>query len=391
MAGHIRVGQVVRITHAYGRGVMRGAIRYMHSEGQRWTFVGGKAGDLDSLRCRGVEGLLLQVGEPAEQQVAELALPAVNISSVPKTHVVPHVGVDNVAVGAMAAEHLLERGFEHFAFAGGWSAGYREQRLGGFTDHLRREGVSDVHVWTSDREPGPQTIPDGVHHREEDDLGAWLRRLPRPVGLLAVHDRFGVELIELCNELDIDVPGEIAVVGVDNDDLACELSFPPLSSVMTSAEQVGYAAAETLDRFMQRGPEAMEGFEDIHIPPIRVAVRASSDTFAMDDEMVHAAVRWIGEHADEPISVEDVVTALDVNRRTLEMRVRKALGRTPLSEIHRQHIQRAKSILADTEIAIAQVSEQAGFRSPQRFAVVFSRETGMTPSEYRKQYRPVLP
>jgi LacI family transcriptional regulator len=230
-----------------------------------------------------------------------------------------------------------------------------------------------------------------VHHREEDDLGAWLRRLPRPVGLLAVHDRFGVELIELCNELDIDVPGEIAVVGVDNDDLACELSFPPLSSVMTSAEQVGYAAAETLDRFMQRGPEAMEGFEDIHIPPIRVAVRASSDTFAMDDEMVHAAVRWIGEHADEPISVEDVVTALNVNRRTLEMRVRKALGRTPLSEIHRQHIQRAKSILADTEIPVGQVSEQAGFRSPQRFAVVFSRETGMTPSEYRKQYRPVLP
>ncbi len=391
MAAHTRVARIVRITHAYGRGVMRGAIRYMHSTGKHWTFVEGSPQSIDSLARRGVAGVLLQVGDSGERQARESGIVAVNVSSVPNAHILPHVGVDNVAVGAMAAEHLLERGFESFAFAGGWSAGYRQQRLRGFVERLRQSGVESVDVWTSDRRPEVHTGLDGVHHSEEEDLGDWLSALPKPAGLLAVHDRFGVELIELCNELDIDVPHEIAVVGVDNDDLTCELSTPPLSSVMTSAEQVGFTAAEQLDRLMQRGGEAMDAFQAVHIPPIRVAVRESSDTFAMDDEMVHAAMRWIGENADEPISVEDVVAALGVNRRTLEMRVRKALGRTPLSEIHRQHIQRAKSILADTEIPISQVADQAGFRSPQRFAVVFSRETGMTPSEYRKQYRPVLP
>ncbi|MFP4215365.1 MAG: substrate-binding domain-containing protein [Planctomycetota bacterium] len=390
MAGHTRVARVVRITHAYGRGVMRGAIRYMHSAGQRWTFIEGSPRSIDSLARRDVAGALLQVGEAGERQARECGIAAVNVSSVPNAHIVPHVGVDNVAVGAMAAEHLLDRGFESFAFAGGWSAGYRDQRIRGFVEWLRRAGVKGVGVWTSDRDPEMHTGLDGVHHNEEEDLGDWLLTLPKPTGLLAVHDRFGVELIELCNELDIDVPHEIAVVGVDNDDLACELSTPPLSSVMTSAEQVGFTAAEQLHRLMKRGPEAEDAFQAVHIPPIRVAVRESSDTFAMDDEMVHAAMRWIGEHADKPINVEDVVAALGVNRRTLEMRTRKALGRTPLSEIHRQHIQRAKSILADTEIAISQVADQAGFRSPQRFAVVFSRVTGMTPSEYRKQYRPVL-
>jgi LacI family transcriptional regulator len=370
---------------------MRGVIRYTHSAGLRWRFIEAGSNEIDQFARGGVDGLLVQVGPDAEERIRGMGLPAVNISSVPRAHVIPHVGVDNVAVGAMAAEHLLERGFGHFAFAGGWTAGYREQRLKGFVTRLREAGFGGVAVWSTDRRPAVYSGMDGVSSHEEEQLRAWVMELPKPTGLLCVHDRFGVELIALCDELGIDVPGEIAFVGVDNNDLACEMSSPTLSSVMTSSEQVGFAAAEQLDRFMRRGPEAMEDCPSIHIPPIRVAVRESSDTFAMDDEMVHAAMRWISDHAGEPISVEDVVTALDVNRRTLEMRVRKALGRTPLSEIHRQHIQRAKSILADTEIAIAQVSEQAGFRSPQRFAVVFSRETGMTPSEYRKQYRPVLP
>lgn len=146
---------------------------------------------------------------------------------------------------------------------------------------------------------------------------------------------------------------------------------------------MGYRAAELLDAMIQNDEP---GFQKVSLPPTRVVSRASSDILAVDDEGVAAAVRFIRENADKPLNVSDVVACTGANRRTLEMHFRSVLGRTPLQEIHRVHIQRAKSLLANLDIPISQVAGQSGFRSPQRFAVVFHQAAGMTPSEYRRQF-----
>ena len=312
----------------------------------------------------------------------EARKPVVNVSGVLPELPVPRVGVDHVEVGRLAADHLLDRGFRRFGFVGYPDHAFSIGREAGFRATIEAAGCRLV----SYHEPDPKkTDPTGLW-KWNDRLRRWLTALPRPIGILASHDPQGVELSEVCRHSGLRVPEEVAVVGVDNDDLLCELARPSLTSVALPAERIGFEAARLLDSLLtsrRRRP----GRSALLLPPQGVVVRGSSDILAINDTEVAAALRYIRRHAHEPIQVKDVLDEVPVSRRTLERRVRASLGRGVWEEIRRTHLERGKSLLAETDMSMSEVARHAGFSDQRQLSVVFRLETGLTPTAYRRQFR----
>ncbi len=211
----------------------------------------------------------------------------------------------------------------------------------------------------------------------EDDqpaLREWLRTLRKPVGLMACNDVCGRKVLEECAAIGLRVPEDVAVVGVDNDEMLCELSLPPLSSVVLDLERAGYEAATLLHRMM-----AGESIPDarIMVAPNFIAIRQSSDV-APKDPYVAVALRFVKDHAGEAISVSDVSRQVGVSRRTLERRFYGVLGRSIAAEITRSKLERAKRILRETDLPL-RVAAAAGFGSVKTFNRVFRYSEGMPP------------
>lgn len=291
----------------------------------------------------------------------------------------PMVDVDHRAVGRLAAEHFLERGYRQYGFFGSATAYYSRLREASFREAVGEAGyeVSALHADYLPRLPAP------VSWKTVDrQLRQWLEGLPKPVAILADHDVAAHDLADACQQLGLRVPEQVALLGVDNDELQCQLAFPPLSSVAIPAERIGYEAARLLDRMLSGEKVACE---PLYLPPIRVVTRQSTSTLAVDDPVVAAALRHIREHATGPLSVKTIAAELAVRRRALEAKFRKWLGRSVLEEIHRARIEQVKQLVSDTDLKLSQIARRTGFSTPQRLAVVFRKLTGMTPSAYRRE------
>jgi LacI family transcriptional regulator len=215
-------------------------------------------------------------------------------------------------------------------------------------------------------------------------MAEWLADQPRPLGVFACYDGRARHVLEACQLRGWAVPDEIAVLGVDNDEVLCELCSPPLTSVQPNARRTGFEAAELLSRMM-RGEKP--GRMTRRVEPVRVVERQSTDTVAVADAKVAAAVRFIREHVGDGIDVGDVLRAVPMSRTLLERKFQAALGRSPHREILQQRIARARHLLAESEVSIAVVAELAGFGDASYLSVVFRRETGENPLSYRIRQR----
>jgi LacI family transcriptional regulator len=176
----------------------------------------------------------------------------------------------------------------------------------------------------------------------------------------------------------------VAVLGVDNDEILCDLAEPPLSSVVPNTRRIGYEAAAMLDRLMA-GEPAPTG--PTLIEPLAVMTRQSTDVLAVGDRDVAAAIRYIREHACEGISVNDVLAAVPLSRSVLERRFTRILGHTPKEEISRVRLRRIKQLLAETDLPLARIATMTGFEHPEYLNVMFKGKTGDTPGEYRENTR----
>jgi LacI family transcriptional regulator len=292
------------------------------------------------------------------------------------------VALDDVVAGQQAAQHLVDCRLEHFAFYG-VNPGFRtaDNRLKGFHDQLARRG----HVCVDCPLPIP-TVRDMASHTLRPALIQWLRRLPKPVGILALDDTNAHELAEACMEADIGVPEHVAIIGVNNDDLLCEAAWPPLSSVDADYSRMGYTAARIIDRLLSG--EKLEPEEQLTLlPPLGVVQRQSTNMLAVADANLADAIRYIREHACDPCSVDDVLRAVPVGRRWLERQFVAQLGRTPHDEIIRVRIETAKRLLSQEDLNIAEVAARCGYASDKNFHATFLRAAGVTPAAYRRDAR----
>jgi LacI family transcriptional regulator len=379
----LRIGLVFTHTFAYYRRVLRGIRRYVEARPQ-WLFT-SLTPQPEGVRVPGrfrPDGLIATVNtEQLAQTLSSWRRPVVNVSAVLPGLRFPRVGVDNAGVGRLAAAHFLERGLSRFGFIGPPDYLFATERGVAFCEAVREAGHAAA-------------CYEGQAHLSYDPLGQrwdltpavrrWLRALPKPVGVFVPNDLWGVQVAEECRRADLRVPEDVALLGVDNDDLYCELTRPPLSSIILPAEQVGYEAAALLERLLAgKAPPR----EPILLPPTGVATRRSSEVLAVDDEDVVAAVRFIREHAHLPLRVADVLRQVPVARRTIERRCRVVLGRGLGQEIRRAHLELARRLLAVTDLPLKVLAEQAGFSDFRHMAVVFRQELGLTPSAYRRRMR----
>lgn len=362
----------------YHAGVLRGVIAYART-GKRWAFqvhsstYADLPGLLDDLRPSGV---VVNVIHPEwAKLLRDRKVPAVNIGNHQAVDL-PRVGVDEHLAGQMVARHLLERGFRHFGYYGRATLPFSTQRQAGFLKELTRHGTTC-------------SVLDGNGGKGGDHEArrrAWLVGLPKPAGIFACSDFYGMTLAESCRQAAVHVPEEVAIVSMDNNDLMCELTHPPLSSVINPGRQIGFEAARLLDRLMQS--KRMPRLPVLLAPP-GIVTRQSSDIVAVDDAELAEAIRFIRNNAHRSIDVAEVLNTVHVCRRSLERRFRQTLGRTPLEEIRRVHVERAKELLAQTDLATPDVADRSGFMNAPNLAMIFKKVTGLTPTAYRRQYRVV--
>jgi LacI family transcriptional regulator len=217
---------------------------------------------------------------------------------------------------------------------------------------------------------------------EVDAISVWLRGLPKPVAVFACYDNRGQQILEACVRGNLAVPEQVAVLGVDNDEVLCALTPPPLSSVMLNPHRVGWQAAALLG-LMLKG-ETLRAEAHL-IPPVDVVTRQSSDILAVADPKISSALRFIREYACKGIRVGDVLRHCPMARRALEMRFKKMIGRTPRQEILRVQLNRAKELLVGTALPLWEIAERTGF-DQEHLSTVFKKQEGISPSEYRNRY-----
>lgn len=383
---------LVETSTEYGRGLLRGILRYSRLHGP-WSLLVAP-GHLDTAltqlgRWR-ADGVIARVQSSDLRHVlrsTRLPLVASTLDEAQDPVTGSHVGeirTDAEAIARVAIEHLIEAGFRRLAFCGYQACPWSQARERAFLRLAEEGGYScESHrVTLAGWLQKPRWISTAQHQQPE--LVRWLQALPKPVGLMACNDVCGREVLQACAAGELRVPDDVAVVGVDNDEMMCELSSPALSSVELGTEAAGYSAAALLDRLM-RGETATG--ERIVVEPRRVVARGSSDVIALEDALVAEALRFMREHAKERLDVGDVVRQLGVSRRTLERRFLAALGRGISSEIARYHLQRAKRLLLETQLPTYRIAGEAGYGSVKSLRRAFLRQLGCTPERFRQNER----
>jgi len=379
MAKHVAL--LIETSNAYARGLLRGIHSFVQSSADWSLYLGeqrrGEAVPAWLKRWKG-DGIIARIETPEiAQALQKRKLPIVDVSAARCFPEMPYVETDDREFATMAADHLLGRGFRNLGFSGDPRFMWSRNRQEAFVAHVDRAGAK---AFVHETGVGPED-PAAEHER----LIQWLKELPKPVGIMACYDIRGREILDACREAKITVPHEVAVIGVDNDELICDLSYPPLSSVIPDTQRTGYEAAQLLERMM-RGEHVPAGAH--LVPPLGIATRQSSDILAVDDEVVAAALRYIHDHALEGINVDHVVKQAPVSRRALETRFREVTGRTPHQEIVRVQIDRVKQLLANTDLTLEAIAHRCGFQHAEYMSVAFKREVKMPPGQFRARLRP---
>ena len=377
-----RVAVWIESSRGYGRGLIRGVADYLRSHGPwsiHFTLHGLREPFSAWLRNWEGDGILARIDDRRMARLFRLKnLPLIDLRGRLPDLGIPIVGLDNRPVARLAFEHLQHRGFRHYGFCG-LPVGehvHLDQRREFFVERVQQAGFHcRVFPARRLRKIGSQT------QWEQDRLEAWLRSLPLPVGIMCCNDDRGRQLLDACRAAQLSVPDQIAVVGVDNDEELCNLSSPALSSVSVNAERIGYAAAEWLDRMMagRKFPD-----RDVLFSPTHVVTRLSTDTLAVDDPVLARALQFIRDHASEAIDVDDVAEAAGISRRNLERLMESRLCRSPNRELTRVRVDRARSLLLETDLPLAVIARRCGFRNAKYLGDTFRRVEGVPPGEFRR-------
>jgi len=377
------VGIAVDGASTFGRAVMRGAMQYINAQ-RRWEIFTALRGtfEVPSIHWPTCDGAII-AGAVAElvEKIRKNSGFAVSCSGASPVSDPAVVCLDDVLIGAMAAEHLMECRLQSFAYYGVYGM-HSSNRYTGFSQTLANKGYSCVRC--------PVGFPGFFQNQQEHwpSLVAWLRSLPKPVGILTVDDAAAHDLAGACRSGDLGVPEHIAILGVNNDDLLCESASTPLSSVDCDFTRVGYGAARMLDRLMH-GEKLSDAERHVRLAPVRIVKRQSTDVLAVDDPDVADALRYIREHACDPCSVDDVLRHVPTGRRRLERQFSRKLGYTPGMEILRVQIETAKQLLVHPELKLPEISRRCGFADAATFSRAFTRVTKTSPGVYRRRILPL--
>jgi LacI family transcriptional regulator len=387
-----KIALCMELSDYYEHGIARGLVRFAKAKpewrlyGYGWMFR-----SLTNLASWEGDGIIARVEDAATADaLAALGLPVVDVAG---AYMRPHfrsVTNDDFLTGYKAALHLLGCGFSRFAFLGVTGTLWSEQRKAGFEKCLSLRGAQRFRSGSAALPAFERSLAWWESRAEgegEAELEAFITGLEAPVALYACNDTTGLRATELAGRLGMAIPESLAILGVDNEDILCELASPSLSSIMLDCEAIGFRAAAALDSIMEGGaggggpPEGSR----ISVPPKEVVERESTRIFTSEDELVARATTFIRAHAHEGIDVSDVLGVVSASRRSLETRFRREMGRSLHEEILRTKLIWARRLLRDTDSTIDRVAEESGFGALGRFHAAFKEAEGMSPGEWRRK------
>lgn len=284
---------------------------------------------------------------------------------------------DNKGVGKTAADYFIAKGYKHFAFLGFKDFQWSIERQKGYTEAITRAGYK-INTFIFDN---AQLLWESLPAK----LTEWVETLPKPCAIFSATDELNVHLLNAIAQTESKVPDDFSILGVDNDEMLCDMASPTLSSIDQNAKQSGFEAASALSRWIELG-EKPAG--NIISESGAVITRGSTSALAIDDEQVRTALHYIANTApSRDISVDDVVNVTTLSRRNLEKRFQSLIKSSVLEEIKKVRIQRIKFLLENSALTIQQIADELNFRNFDNITRYFKQYTGMNPKDYRGRFK----
>jgi LacI family transcriptional regulator len=379
------VAVLVDTSTGWGRRMIRGVVGYSRKHGP-WHLRIEPRGRTEHLSLPADwsgDGIIARITtSQMSQALRRLRVPIINVSAIEIEGCEgPRVTSDFHACAKLMADHFLDRGFQHFAYAGPLQHAYVRQHLDAVQLALQA-AQADVSVARFDYRV--QSVTNRGWAVQDQKLKHWLAAQPKPLAVIGWATVAAAHVLDACRDEGLAVPDDVAVLSSDEDTLLNNATEPPMSGLLVASRQIGYRAAEMLDTLMRGGRLSVQ---TERIAPIEIVTRGSTETFAIDDRELLRAVVFMRQNAYRPLTVEEVAYAVPLARRSLERKFRDHFGRTPLEEISRLRMARAKQLLVQTDKSIAEVAEACGYGTPEYLATRFRKNLGMTPLKYRSSAR----
>ncbi|HYG25069.1 MAG TPA: DNA-binding transcriptional regulator [Verrucomicrobiae bacterium] len=382
-----RVALLIESSRNYGRGILRGIAKYVHTNGPWSCFTQERqlhSGIPKWLKQWKGDGIIARIEDPrTARALRNLGYPVVDVLGNARFPGIPFFDTDAKAVARLAGSFFQRAGFNHFAYCGYKGIPFSDRRQAAFAEYLAAHG-QQLAVFAPHT---PGRLRAHIQAVEQSGLGAepaiaeWLHKQPRPLALFACNDIRAQQVLNARREHRIKVPEEVAVMGVDNDDVLCSLCEPELSSIEPDTERLGYEAAALLDQMMQ-GANSAAGH--VQIAPVGIVERASTDVVAIEDPITVNAVRFIRDHVGEGIAVKDVMTHVKRSRTDLEQRFRVWLKGSVRAEIFRRRMDRVCALLQQTSLNLDEIANRSGFSTSAHLCRCFQKQFRQSPTEFRR-------
>jgi LacI family transcriptional regulator len=366
----------------FDRKLLRGLIHYGHEKGS-WFFyrmpsyyvaMHGSRGVLEWARKWGASAIVGKWTDDSVNLQQELNIPVVVQNYHHRSIDSSNLTGDYIGTGRMAAEFFGNRLFRNFAFFGQHGIIWSDERSKGYAREVARMGGNLFSL----------ELEQQAKEEQREQITAWLRDLPKPTALFCCDDAHALFIAETCKMADIHIPDEIALLGVDNDDLICNISDPPISSIELDVESGGYLMGKLIDR--QFNHEYTGNF-NIVIKPVRIELRQSTESFAICDEHILKVVRHIHAHYSTDLTIDELLRQVPLSRRNLEVKFKHIMGNTIYQYILNHRCDRLARLLITTDRTPRELCTEVGFKDYNNVARIFKRYMNCTPTEYRLRER----
>ncbi len=377
----VRIGLAIDRRGSPSEMMLRGIATYARPSPE-WVFKWDQptAAGVRRLLQLGVDGILAKhLDAQGIELIQRSKTPTVQLPSGHNSPRIASVDNDHAAIGRMAADHLMHRGYQHFGYYARPGDSI-DPRLEGFDTALRERGHSCLVADANPGHPAHTRSSEPSVRKASEELRLWLHGLPKPIAIFCKGDNAALSVAEHCRELGIVVPAGVAILGVDNDVAVCSLADPPLSSVQIAGERMGFAAAEMLNEMMTQNKRALA----ILVQPIRVVGRLSTAAVGAKDPLIHRALTHLLTHRSDKSCMQQIVASLPCSRSTFERKFHQSTGLSPLQACVRFRLEEAQRLLVKTDLAVEEVAEQSGFGDILQLQVAFRKVLKQTPTQFRR-------
>lgn len=381
----IKILLLTDFSSGYGRSLLEGVVRYAREAGP-WVFyrmplyyreLHGDEGVVRWAEEWGADAIIAQLTDVDLNVLNRLDIPIVVQNYKERCHGLSNLTGDYYGTGVMAAEFFIRKGYKAFAYYGFTDTVWMRERGEGFRDAVSEKGYP-VYSFDDGRQ-----LSGGQWNFDAERVSRWLLDLPKPIALFACDDYYALQITEVCKMYNIDIPGDIAVLGVDNDNLLCNISDPALSSIELDVENGGYEVGKLLHLFIEKKITAPA---DVIIKPVRVVSRGSTERFAVSDKYIGQVLAYIEDNYCNSLSVDDLIRIIPYSRRVLEKKFKSETGMSVYQYIQQQRIEKFAALLITTDLPLTEAAAEAGFPDYKNVSRIFVKMKEMTPLQYRKRF-----